>query len=252
MDGNEQPGSVQYYPIFVSLNRRVCLVVGGGSVGERKIRGLIKHGASIRLVAKNPTPWLLSQWKEGRIDVVGEDYEEGQLEDVDLVFAATDDPPLNLRVGADAEKRKLWCNLASNPGEGSFIVPSIFQRGRLKIAISTSGLSPAIARQIREKLEEDFDAGWIFFVELMGLLRIRIQAKGLKSSENQRLFREISRLPIAECFRKKQDTHIIASIHGICQPWLNLQELNQIWDEIWKRCSSSSPHCATSAEPSDT
>jgi precorrin-2 dehydrogenase / sirohydrochlorin ferrochelatase len=221
-----------YYPMFVSLLDRVCLVVGGGAVAERKVRVLCEHGATIHLVAQTITGRLEEQCQEGRIHLVGRTYEDSQLEGVDLVFAATNEASLNRKIAEDARRRKIWCNMATEPELGSFIVPSIFRKGPLTISISTAGVSPALAKRIREKLEGEFDTGWIFFLTLMGLLRKRIQEKGLGTAENQRLFRLLAGLPIPEWTGEREQA--IAAIHEVCRPWLELEELNQTWNQAWQ------------------
>ena len=241
-----------YYPMFVSLSQRVCLVVGGGNVGERKIRSLLFHGASIRLVSRDLTEWLHMRHREGNLDWVGATYDELFLRDADLVFAATSDEDLNRRIAADARKHKIWCNMATDPQLGTFIVPSIVRRGPLTIAISTTGQSPAVAKLIREKLEEQFGFEWVFSLELMGLLRSAIQSKKLSSHEKQSLFRKIAGLPLPDWICKNRWEQSVEAVREICHPWLSLDEINQLWNEAWKNSSSSLPHCATAAQPLDT
>ena len=223
-----------YYPMFVSLRERVCLVIGGGSVGERKIRGLLRSQVTVRLVARDITPWLEARWKEGSIALLGKNYQVSHLDGADLVFAATSDPDLNRKIAADARSRGLWCNMATDPEMGSFIVPSVVERGPLTIAVSTAGLSPAVAKLIREKLEEEFGPEWTAYLELMGRLRAEIQSKGLDSTENQELFRRISRLPLREWMKSSQKNLALGAIQEICEPWLSRDELSRFWDEIWK------------------
>jgi precorrin-2 dehydrogenase/sirohydrochlorin ferrochelatase len=221
--------------MFVSLRERVCLVVGGGSVGERKVKGLIRSQATVRLVAQDLTPWLEAECnEESHVTFLGKSYRESHLDEADLVFAATSDPVLNRKIASDARVRGLWCNMATDPEVGSFIVPSVVERGPLTIAISTAGLSPAVAKLVREKLDEQFGADWIAYLELMGRLRTEIQSKGLDSSENQDLFRKIARLPLREWIESGRKDMALGAIHDICQPWLGPDELNRIWDEIWK------------------
>ena len=197
-----------HIPMFVSLEKRVCLVVGGGPVAERKIRGLLQYGAAIRLVAEELTPWLQTQCDEGTVLLVGKTYTKDCLQDVDLVFAATSDFALNRVIAEDAAERRLWCNMATEPEPGSFIVPSIFQRGPLTIAISTGGASPAVAVRIRQKLEHEFGAEWIVLLNLMALLRAAIQAKGLESAQNQDIYRRIAELPLLEWIQNgREDRH---------------------------------------------
>jgi precorrin-2 dehydrogenase / sirohydrochlorin ferrochelatase len=227
----------QYYPMFVSFDKRECLVVGGGPVGERKIRVLLQYGAAIRLVAENLTPWLQTQCDEGTVHLAGSEYIKDHLKDVDIVFAATSDPVLNRAIAADARQRRLWCNMATEPELGSFIVPSIFLLGPLTIAISTGGASPALAVQIKEKLAREFGTEWIVLLNLMALLRTAIQSKGLMSAQNQELYRRITGLPLLEWIEKGEKSRTIRAISDICHPWVNSVELKKIWNEAWKQSS---------------
>ncbi len=222
------------YPLFVSLDRRICLVVGGGSVAERKIRSLLSYGAIVRVVALKLNAWLESELKSHRIHFLGPEFREDYLDDIDLVFAATDDRELNSCIAKAARIRNKWCNMATDPELGSFIVPSVLQRGPLTIAVSTGGASPALAKRIREEMEKLFGQEWIIFLNLMGVLRRIIQEKGLESSENQRLFRNIAALPVPEWIAQERHEHLLDAIHLICQPLINRNELNRVWDEVWK------------------
>ena len=246
------PDTARYYPVFLALDGKVCLVVGGGSVGERKMRRLLDFGASVRLVARECTPWVLDQCKSGRITRTGPDYHAGCQEGVDLVFAATSDPELNRTVAADARQRKIWCNMATDPELGSFILPSIFERGPVTVAVSTAGMSPAAAKFIREKLEQRFGPALASSLRLAGLLRDAILARGLDPPENQRILRAIAALPLEEWFDEDRRDEAAAEIRAICAPWLDFEELNRFWDEAWKSSSSLPQRCATAAGPSDT
>jgi precorrin-2 dehydrogenase / sirohydrochlorin ferrochelatase len=227
----------QYYPMFVSIDKRECLVVGGGSVGERKIRTLLQYGAAVRLVAENLTPWLQTQCDKGTIHLVGRTYAKDQLDDVDIVFAATSDPGLNRAIAADARQRRLWCNMATEPEWGSFILPSIFQRGPLTIAISTGGASPVLAVQVKQKLAQEFGTEWIVLLRIMALLRINIQSTGMSSAQNRELYHRIAKLPLLEYIRKGEKNQAIQAIFDICEPWVNSLEIERIWNEAWKQSS---------------
>jgi precorrin-2 dehydrogenase / sirohydrochlorin ferrochelatase len=245
-------GENRFYPIFLSLQDRICLVVGGGAVAERKIAGLLRFGPFIRIVAKDLTPWLSERCDGTRVQWIGKSYEAGLLDTADLVFAATSDIELNRRISADARERKLWCNMASDPERGSFIVPSLVVRGPLSLAVSTGGASPALARKIKEKLEKEFGPEWGPYLRLMAHLRRMIQSGGLDSSENQGLFRAIAALPILSWIREGRREEIFREIHEICQSRLDIEELNALLDELWNPFSSSSQPCVTPSEPSAT
>jgi len=229
--------SHSHYPLFVNLERRVCLVVGGGAVAERKIRGIIQSGGSVRLVAEKLTPWLQAQHDEGTIQLLGPDYSRDQLQEVDLVFAATSDFALNRMIAEDADRCRLWCNMATEPDLGSFIVPSLLRRGPLTIAVSTSGTSPAMAVRIREQLEHEFGPEWMVLLELMARLRASIQAKGLATAQNQDIYRKLADLPLLEWIREEDTMALLEALAEVCHPWLGLMELTQIWNEAWKHSS---------------
>ena len=246
------PDAARYYPVFLSLDGRVCLVIGGGAVGERKIRRLLDFGAAVRLISRECTPWVREQCESGRIAHTGSDYEVGCLEGADLVFAATSDPELNRRVAADARQGKIWCNMATDPELGSFILPSIFERGPVTVAVSTAGMSPAAAKFIREKLEERFGRALASSLHLAGLLRGAVLARGLDPRENQRVLRAIAALPLEEWFEGDRRGEAFGEILAICAPWLDFEALNRFWDEAWKSSSSLPQRSATAVGPSDT
>ncbi len=221
------------YPVFLSLENARCLVIGGGSVGERKIRTLLSHGAKVFVLSRELTPFLGECVRKSYLTHLENEYNPASLEEMDLVFAATSDRELNRRIAADARERRLWCNAASNPKEGSFIVPSVIHRGSLSVAISTGGASPAIARQIREQLEGQFGQEWGRLLRFMELLREKIQAKGLESSQNQDLFKKVSRLPLLEWMQDQGEYKAIQTLSKTCAPLLTPTEIESLWKEAW-------------------
>lgn len=225
--------STSHYPIFVSLRGKTCLVVGGGSVGERKVKGLLAYGAVVKVTATELTPWLVHENELGNLTWLGPVYKCAHLEKVQLVFAATCDKELNRIVTADAAARGIWCNTATEPELGSFHVPAVFRQGPLSIAVSTSGFSPAFAGKIRDKIAQEFGEQWTLALRLMGFLRVAIQAKGLTTLENQKLFKAIAALPLTDWVESREKNQIVHSIHEICKPWLSVDELKQVVRRLW-------------------
>lgn len=224
----------RYYPMFVSLQDRVCLVVGGGNVGERKIRKLLRYGGHVHLVARALTPWLQRQLGTEQFRHLGSNYRESLLEDVDLVFAATNDTQLNRTIADHAATRGLWCNMATDPERGSFFVPASFEQGPLTIAISTSGLSPAVAAGVRRRMEQQFQGPWTLYLTLLGELRTAIQGKAAEAADHQELFRTLAALPLLEWIEHDQAPRARQAIGEACVPWLSMREIEQIWDRAWK------------------
>jgi precorrin-2 dehydrogenase/sirohydrochlorin ferrochelatase len=166
-------------------------VVGGGMVAQRKIETLLEHGADVHVISRALTPELDREVKGGRVKHVGEEFSETHLDGAFMVIAATDDADLNRRVSRAAQKRGLLINAVDQPDDCNFIVPSSLTRGDLRIAISTSGKSPAMARKVREDLERQFGNEYESFLNLMGRMRREIIARRLSQKENSRIFREL-------------------------------------------------------------
>jgi len=182
---------MSYYPIFLAIEGKTALVVGGGVVGERKVEILLNHGASIRLVSRDLSDKLKALVEDGKVLHLGEDFSEKHLDGVFLVFAATDDKQLNRKISKSARKRGLLINAVDQPEDCDFIVPSLIKRGDLSIAVSTGGKSPALAKSIRKHLEPQFGKEYEVFLNLLGCLRDEIISWGLPQQENSRIFHEI-------------------------------------------------------------
>ena len=194
---------MRYYPIFLKAENLPCLVVGGGEVGARKVQTLLSCGASVALVSPEVVKWLAEKIQEGVVELVGKHYEEKQLEGCSLVIAATDDLELNSQIARDAEKRGLLCNVVDYPQEGNFILPALIQRGALTLAISTSGKSPALARQIREDLEQRFGPEYGEVLEIMGAVRTRLLRESPDSGRNKEKFDGLVKSDLLEMVRRR-------------------------------------------------
>jgi len=148
---------MRYYPMFVSLEGRACLVVGAGQVGLRKIETLADCGAaSVLVVDKNPPDEALGQLLarpglRSRLCFVQRDFEEADLDGMFLAIASTSSPAVNQRISELCRERGVLCNIVDQPEACSFIVPALVRRGDLTLAISTGGQSPALAKRIRKE-----------------------------------------------------------------------------------------------------
>jgi precorrin-2 dehydrogenase/sirohydrochlorin ferrochelatase len=182
---------MSYYPILVELEGQKALVVGGGNIAQRKIDTLLQHGAEVRVVSKELNDHLEQYLAEGKIKLIGREFDESQIKDSFMVIAATDDTELNKKISAAAKKNGILINAVDQPALCTFIVPSIMNRGDLLIAVSTSGKSPALAKKIREGLENSFGKSYETFLVLMGRLRKEVLEMGLSQQENRRIFNEL-------------------------------------------------------------
>lgn len=193
--------NVIYFPVYLEISNRKVLVVGGGAVAQRKIESLLEAGAVIIVASKDLTPKIEQYGEEGKIMIIGREYEDGFLENVFMVIAATDDADLNHRISQDALKKGLLINAVDQPSDCNFIFPSIIRRGDLILAISTSGKSPALARKIRTELEHEFGKEYEILLNIMGELRKKILSLRLPQEKNSLLFKQLIEGPMPEAIR---------------------------------------------------
>jgi precorrin-2 dehydrogenase/sirohydrochlorin ferrochelatase len=179
---------MKYYPIFLDVRDRDCLVVGGGAVGTRKAMGLYRSGARVRVISKKFSKKLEAI---SGICLACKSYEPSDLATAFLVFAATDNKGLNEQIQADATVREILCNSADAPDRSDFILPSVVERGDLVCAVSTSGASPALAKKIRKDLEQMFGAEYGDFLVLMANIRKKLLEEGHDPSAHKRIFKAL-------------------------------------------------------------
>jgi precorrin-2 dehydrogenase/sirohydrochlorin ferrochelatase len=171
---------VDYYPIFVDLKGRRCLVVGGGNVAEGKVRGLLAAKADITVVAPELTAAVRQLVDAGQVRYTAREYAAADLNGHELCFVATDDGAINARVAADCRARRIWVNAADDPANCDFILPAVIRAGNAVIAASTSGTSPALARRLREDLTAFLDEGYAPLGDLLAEARTEIRKLGMK------------------------------------------------------------------------
>ncbi len=137
------------YPIMLDLAGVPVLVVGGGTVAQRKIECLLKAGADVTVVARSAVESICSM----PVRVHLRRYEPADLDHVRLVITATDDPAVNAAVSAEAAARGIWVNSADDPANCTFTLPAIARDGQITVAVSTGGASPALASHLRGEIE---------------------------------------------------------------------------------------------------
>jgi precorrin-2 dehydrogenase/sirohydrochlorin ferrochelatase len=195
---------VKYYPLFLDISRRLCIVIGGGNVAERKVERLLVCGACVEVVGKRLTPTLATLVGEGRIVHRDADYEEALIHGAFLVIGATDSDAVNERIARDARALKIPVNIVDEPVRCDFILPSIVERGDLAIAVSTGGKSPALAKKLRKELEAAYGQEYAVLLQIMGELREKIIADGHPSAENRERFEAVVSSRILDHIRAGQ------------------------------------------------
>ncbi len=141
-----------YYPTFLDLRDRACVIVGGGSVAYGKVIGLLPCGARVHVISPEVHPGIARLARRGTIRWTARTYQPGDLSGADLAIAATDDTGLNTAVHAEAVRERVLVNVVDVPEQCQFVAGAIFRRGRLQVAISTGGASPALAARLKREL----------------------------------------------------------------------------------------------------
>jgi precorrin-2 dehydrogenase len=189
------------FPMFVKLAGRLCLVVGGGTIAESKIEGLLAAGAHVTVVAPRVTAGIAEQARLSSIVWSAREFETTDLDGVFLVIAATSDDSVNELVFLEADRRNILCNAVDQPPRCHFYFPAVVRRGALQIAISTAGLSPALAQRIRKELEAQFGPEYEEWLDRLGRVRARLMRNAVDSDTRKRL---LHRLASREGFQRAQ------------------------------------------------
>ena len=215
---------MRYFPVFLDLKNRKCVVVGGGRVAERKIQNLRKAGAAVTVVSPRLTP-ALERLKETKgIEHRRRAYKTGDLKAAFLAVAATDHRPTNEKVFREASARRIPVNAVDDPVHCTFIVPAVISRGDILIAISTGGRSPALAKALRKKLEREVGGEYSSLLKLIGAVRKSILPLGWGPMKNQKIYRRLLQEDVLDLFRRGNHKALGRLLREIIGPDFPLEE----------------------------
>jgi len=180
-----EPFENVYYPAFLDLRDRLVLVVGGGMVAARKVEALQKAGARIKVVSPEIVEEITGT---PRVDIIRREYEKGDLKGAYLVIAATDDDKTNRAVSDAAAAKRIFCNVVDRPELCTFIVPSVVEKGPIKIAISTGGVSPALSKKMRMVIGKTLGEEYEILAAILGKIRPIIRSREGGPEHHKRLY----------------------------------------------------------------
>lgn len=170
-----------YYPIYLDLQGRRCVVIGTGHEVERKVQGLLEAGAEVVVVWPAPSPGLEALAESGGIALVRRPYREGDLAGAFLAIAATTaDRPLSERIATEARGEGVLLNVMDVTDLCGWIAPALVRRGALTVAISTSGLSPAMARFVKERIATLLPQEYGMLLEVLAEVRQELRERHLR------------------------------------------------------------------------
>ena len=216
---------MRYFPVFLDLQKKSCVVVGGGRVAERKIQNLRKAGAVVTVISPRLTARLKRLKEAKRIQHRRRLYRTGDLTTAYLAVAATDDPRINEKVFREASALKIPVNAVDDPVHCTFIVPAVVSRGDILIAISTGGRSPALAKALRKKLQREIGSEYPSLLKIIGAVRKEIIPLGWGEKKNQNIYRRLLQEDVIAMVREKKQTALRRLLKKMIGPGFSPEEI---------------------------
>ena len=184
------------YPIGLRVRGRRCVVVGGGAVGERRVRALLEAGADVGVVAPRVTDTLSDLIHDGDAAHINAAFRPEHLDGAFLVIAATDRPDVNREVVRSARARGVLASLAARAdGEeeaGDFVTMAAVRRGDLLLALTTGGAGPALSARLKREMEKQFGTEWGSYVALLGEMRELVKQRYAGEPERATALRRLA------------------------------------------------------------
>lgn len=176
----------------LDVRDKLCVVIGGGKVGYRKITTLLSYDARVRLISPDLCAELELLVKKDKLDYLKKGFEAGDLAGAFLVFSASDSHLVQEQVATESRDRGIFFNSATDPDSCDFHLPAVVRRGLFQITISTGGGSPAFSSFIRKQIEGQFGNEYEYAVCLLAIIRQRVLAVSEKSAQNKIIFRALA------------------------------------------------------------
>ena len=182
--------NVPCYPINLQISRQPCMVVGGGSVAERKVAALLAAGGVVTIVSPYLTKLLTLLVEEKAIIHIARAYQQGDVNGFFIVICATDNGEVNKLIAEEGMSVGALVNVTDAPELGNFSVPSQISHGDLLLTISTGGKSPVLAKRLREELEERYGPEYGIYLELVAKARTQIKKQLSTAKEREAFWRK--------------------------------------------------------------
>lgn len=212
--GREHP----YYPIFLDLEGRNVVIVGGGGVSARKVETMLHHGARVTVISPEVTSEIERAANEGRLTLRSRTYETNDVEGATLVIASTNSAAINERIAHDCRARNIFVNVVDDTSLCDFIVPAIVENGSIQIAVSTGGKSPAFARLVKHDLQEAIGPEYAEVNDILGSLReaAKSSPKLPNDPDRKRFFDELIALDVIGMLQEGRRLEAYRAIADLC------------------------------------
>jgi len=196
------------YPINMSLAGKLCLIVGGGKVAERKVASLLEYEPLLHLVSPQVEENIKHWASEGLLCWIPREFEIADLDQVFMVFIATSDTNVNRDIAALCRARGILVNAVDDPPNCDFFVPSVLRRDSLTVAISTEGKSPMYAARLRRELETIITEQHGQFVDMLGQIRQEVKKSYLDIEQRKQIMEKLVYSDILELIQAGLDEKI--------------------------------------------
>ena len=193
----------ELFPVYLKLAKQRCLVVGAGKTMEEKIPTLLACGAAVTVVAPTATPKIQRLGEAQKLVLLTRRFESQDLDDVFLCVVATSSKATNQAIFSQAQQRGVLCNVVRDGTNCNFYYPAVVKRGPLQIAISTAGYSGALAKRLREELQQEFGPEWENWLRWLGEARSSLYDDPLSPRQRRTMLHKLaSRKTQEEMFRR--------------------------------------------------
>lgn len=206
-----------YYPIYLDIENRSVVIIGGGNVCARKAETMMKYGARVTVVSPEFTEEIEKWAAEGCLQLQRKKYDESDIEGANVVIASTDDEQVNTKIAADCRARRIPVNVVDVTPLCEFIVPAIIEKGSIQIAISTGGSSPAVARTLKEDLHRAIGPEYAEVNDVLGSLRDAAKKQLPTDIDRKRFFDGIIAHGILQMLRDGRRREAYETIARACE-----------------------------------
>lgn len=197
---------MEYYPVYLNLKNKYCIVIGGNPEAEGKVAGLLRAGAKVRVIWPEVTPGLAKLAEEGKLRLCKRGYQPGDLAGAFLVISTITDEAVNAQVWAEGEASNALVNVMDDIPHCNFIAPSILRQGDLTIAISTNGKAPALAVRLRQFLEQKIGHEYGRFLSMAGAIRTPLADKYPDLHTRRQMWYQLVDSDVFDLLKEGKDT----------------------------------------------
>ena len=206
-----------YYPIFLDIENRAVVIIGGGNVCARKAETMMNYGARVTVVSPDFTEEIEAWAAAGRLAIRRKRYEASDLDGSNIVIASTDETSVNEQIAADCRARRIPVNVVDVTHLCEFIVPAIFEKNGIQIAISTGGKSPALARTLKEDLQRTIGPEYAEVNDLLGTLRKSAKSVLPADVDRKRFFDGIIAAGVLDMLRDGRRRDAFEAVARACE-----------------------------------